>query len=512
MTAEIHTSYQSYEEDGYLPYIAAVCILIVVGAFVISFYHFSAGFPEDIDYLLLVVVASLMILIGMAGLYYYASKFYDDRFYLFIAIGWIANAFYLFFEAFFAKLWGDLSFSSTVNLLSLLSIFPFYLASFFSLNQRRDYRKLIISLGLWTLWLVASHAVAIWLIEGPLRAIPLENQFVVLTFGAIPFSTWALIQSGKALRTRLDPMIHGAWEKVFPWTFYVYGGLQPFYLFKLFPGLHGVIIGLFFTAFALKIINSVSALNIIRYDFVNMRRHYSVVQDQLKERSVLQDIGLLASSIEHNLRTPLGVIDNELLKMRRQFQANPEMLSHLEKIQEQKDHAFAATNIITILRADPRYFEKYMAKVRLSDAFNSCIRSVKYEMAPNNVFFRLDDRVIFVKAYRPLLEQAIINVLKNSIEAIREAHRESATIDIDIDTTSKANGLIRVDIRDTGCGILEEDIPKVTTLYSTRGEQKANSGIGLFISNRIMEIHGGKLSIKSKYGKGTTVSLFLPPA
>src|SRR5438874_1911076 len=115
MSEDIHLSLSQDLENGYWPKIAYALGLTIAIAFGISFYRFSDYLPSQLDYLLLLAMASLVILIGMAGLYVYASRFYNDSFYLFIALGWIANAFYLFFEAFFPRLWSDLNFSFNVS-------------------------------------------------------------------------------------------------------------------------------------------------------------------------------------------------------------------------------------------------------------------------------------------------------------------------------------------------------------------------------------------------------------
>lgn len=108
-----------------------------------------------------------------------------------------------------------------------------------------------------------------------------------------------------------------------------------------------------------------------------------------------------------------------------------------------------------------------------------------------------------------MVEQAIFNVLKNAIEAIREARREHGVVSIGV-RIDASNEILRLDVRDNGCGIDETSIPHLTTLFTTKASKKANSGIGLFITQRILKLHSGKLEIASVVGTGSTVSLCFP--
>jgi signal transduction histidine kinase len=69
-----------------------------------------------------------------------------------------------------------------------------------------------------------------------------------------------------------------------------------------------------------------------------------------------------------------------------------------------------------------------------------------------------------------------------------------------------------VDVSDTGCGISEEDLPRLgDEFYRVKREGAAPGiGIGLAIVKKILDIHGGRLEIESKLGKGSTFSVFLP--
>ena len=101
-----------------------------------------------------------------------------------------------------------------------------------------------------------------------------------------------------------------------------------------------------------------------------------------------------------------------------------------------------------------------------------------------------------------------MNVLRNAVEAIREAGRERGLITIRYDALPQDKLAIR--IQDNGFGIPEEDISKLGKFYSTRRSKKPNSGIGLYVSQRILGFHEGHFEWNSTLHQGTEVSIVIP--
>jgi two-component system nitrogen regulation sensor histidine kinase GlnL len=132
----------------------------------------------------------------------------------------------------------------------------------------------------------------------------------------------------------------------------------------------------------------------------------------------------------------------------------------------------------------------------------------------------------FVKEYDPSLPpvlgdedkltQVLLNLIKNAREAIGEKEGEVRVItrmvtDFHlVDEGSKEAKLAAVEIRDTGCGIPQENLEKVFTPFFTT--KPGGSGLGMAISYRIIKEHGGFLTIDSKPGGGTRVDVYLPTA
>ena len=92
---------------------------------------------------------------------------------------------------------------------------------------------------------------------------------------------------------------------------------------------------------------------------------------------------------------------------------------------------------------------------------------------------------------------------------------EGGTITVTTQVSRDAGGgflradAVQIQIRDTGTGIAEEHVPHIfEPFFSTKGEK--GTGLGLWVSNGIVQSHGGSLQVRSRVGQGTTFSITLP--
>lgn len=104
------------------------------------------------------------------------------------------------------------------------------------------------------------------------------------------------------------------------------------------------------------------------------------------------------------------------------------------------------------------------------------------------------------------IEQVVINVLQNACEALQDKSK-AIRIATGFDA---AEGRIWLAVADEGEGISPEDLPHVTDPFYTTKRTCGGTGLGLSISSRIMQEHGGEMTIHSRQGEGTTVRLTIP--
>lgn len=453
----------------------------------------------------LFATASVVILLGMAGIYYYVYQFYDDEIYRFIAIAWIGNAFYIAFEGLFtASASQDLHFALYTHVFSQITYIPFYLAAFTGRHGIKRIWRVFGELSLWFLWITASLLWGCWRTQVHSGRTDPYKIFVSSMVGGIPYAFWTLIIVGRSVKKRLDPEIHGTWQLILPGTFYAYAMLQPFYLLRLNPSTEKAVEGIFAIALFTKVLNSLSVIKIMLRDSFSLR-------ERLEHKSVFEDLGALTASIEHDIKNPLQVSNNLIIAMKHRYQAQEEITGRLDEIQRQNQRIFAATEIIEILRGGRSYYERLMTKTSVGDVVNRSVRAVKVSMnVADDLYFRVDGEVVYAKAYQPLLQQAMVNVLKNSVEAIRQAKRSSGLITVSFGKDRSKAGMLQVQVVDNGSGVPEANLARIGHFFSTKTDKKANTGIGVFISRRILKLHGGSLEINSEEGEGTTVLLSLP--
>ena len=107
----------------------------------------------------------------------------------------------------------------------------------------------------------------------------------------------------------------------------------------------------------------------------------------------------------------------------------------------------------------------------------------------------------------PLLEQAVVNLLDNAIK-----YSDAGGM-VDIAVSRHVDG-ITVEVRDEGCGIDKEDIPRLFERFyrvdKARSRKLGGTGLGLAIVKHIMQAHGGSVTVASVPGEGSTFTLHLP--
>jgi signal transduction histidine kinase len=107
------------------------------------------------------------------------------------------------------------------------------------------------------------------------------------------------------------------------------------------------------------------------------------------------------------------------------------------------------------------------------------------------------------------LQQVFINILLNSIQAMKDLSRENV---VTIRTGPGPDGYIRIDFSDTGIGIKPEDMKHIFDPFYTTKPVGRGTGLGLSLVYGIIRTHAGYVEVKSEINVGTTFSIYLPIA
>jgi signal transduction histidine kinase len=123
----------------------------------------------------------------------------------------------------------------------------------------------------------------------------------------------------------------------------------------------------------------------------------------------------------------------------------------------------------------------------------------KKELADNNIAISVlvEPETMMVMADKTLIEQVLINLIKNAIQAFGEKTDKKISLYAHLNET----GNVLISVKDNGTGIEPEALEKIfIPFFSTK---KTGSGIGLSLSRQIMRQHEGNIAVKSEMGEGT---------
>lgn len=234
------------------------------------------------------------------------------------------------------------------------------------------------------------------------------------------------------------------------------------------------------------------------------------VQGELARLARLSELGEMASTLAHELNQPLAAIANYTQGCVRLLKtpdgATLPQLS--EALEETARQSLRAGDIIRHLRefVSRGESEKSMADIRtLIEEAGALALVGSREKGIRTVFdFAADAGIVMVD--RIQLQQVLINLIRNAVEAMRESKRRELVV-----RTARGGGdLVVIEVADTGTGI-SQDI--AAHLFQPFVTTKANGmGIGLSISKRIVEAHGGTLSVSQNGAGGATFRIELPVA
>ena len=236
------------------------------------------------------------------------------------------------------------------------------------------------------------------------------------------------------------------------------------------------------------------------------------LEDELAHTTRLITLGELASGIAHEINQPLAAVVNYASASQRYLQgvggdqaAVDKVAQGLARITEHANHASA---VIKRLRAFLRKGQRRMQALDLAEVAREAVRLCNWEAGTAQVAVSdlLPDNLPLVFADRVLLEQVLLNLLRNAIDANRERH-PGAPSQVRLEA-SEADGNLAVRVIDQGPGVSDEQMGKLFTPFYT---SKADGlGLGLSMSRSIIEGFGGALEAFPAEGGGLCLECRLP--
>ncbi|MDL0430365.1 PAS domain S-box protein [Marinobacter sp. TBZ242] len=238
--------------------------------------------------------------------------------------------------------------------------------------------------------------------------------------------------------------------------------------------------------------------------------------DELAHTARLATLGELASSIAHEMNQPLATIVNFASASQRylkQAGENPECLERVDDgLQRITHHANRASEVIKRLRAFLRKGQKRTAPISINDAVTNVKRLCQWDADKNRVVIqeRLTSSNPVITADPVLLEQVLINLIRNGIDANLETHLDSKSPSkITVTTCVNSDQEILVEVADQGPGLDETGLRQMFTPFYTSKPQ--GLGLGLSMSRSIVEGFGGFLDARPAKHGGLVLVCRFPP-
>lgn len=231
----------------------------------------------------------------------------------------------------------------------------------------------------------------------------------------------------------------------------------------------------------------------------NQMKELKETQDQLIQATKLAAIGELASNIAHEINNPLTSILGyaELIK------EENDMGSIIKDVEVIEKESLRAKEIVHQLLEFSRKRSLKIEDINLNQVIKEVIDLVALQIKDTMIeISKRFGEIPLIEGDTNQLKQVVLNLINNSIFAMNGSGKLSIT-------TSNEGNEVLIRIEDTGVGIAKDDIQRIfEPFYSTKNEK--GTGIGLSVSYKIMQSHGGQIMVDSEPGKGSVFTLSLP--
>jgi signal transduction histidine kinase len=245
------------------------------------------------------------------------------------------------------------------------------------------------------------------------------------------------------------------------------------------------------------------------------RRAEIVARDRLREVIHLNRtaaVAALSASVSHELEQPLGAILHNAEAAKLLLAANPPDLGEVQEIITDILGANQrAVDIIQHLRRLlKRTGQNEAQKFDLNTVIADALKILSPEAAKRGILLRATGiaRPLPVRADRVQLEQVIVNLVANGIDAMGNPSRGAG--EITIETALNGASEVRVSVIDSGTGIPKDKLEEVFEAFYTTKQQ--GNGIGLSIARTIVETYGGRIWAENQPGGGAVFHILLPLA
>lgn len=257
----------------------------------------------------------------------------------------------------------------------------------------------------------------------------------------------------------------------------------------------------------------------VRLDFISTEK---LKQEQERTGQLLTEATAASKAksdflaiMSHELRTPLNAIlgFSEIMQLRMFGPIGSDRYgAYVDDIHSTAKHLLSIiTDVLDFSKAEVGRLTVKDDEIDITETVEQCLRLLRERAAEAGLRISLEPpgRSILLRGDVTLVKQVLINLIGNAIKFTQAGGEVRTYIALDDD------GSCQVRIADSGIGIAEADLERVLEPFyqveTVMARKRGGTGLGLPLSNKIMQLHDGSLAIASTLGVGTTVTITFPP-
>ena len=230
--------------------------------------------------------------------------------------------------------------------------------------------------------------------------------------------------------------------------------------------------------------------------------HLRQMQEQLARNEKIAALGRMAAQVAHEVKNPLAGLRLYSLHLKSKVEGKlaagemalvDKIIGGINQLSDTTEQVLSFARTVTLTRR----------KVDLNRIIKDCLALLEPQLNENkiNVSLNLAEPEAFAMLDEVSMRSTLINLMLNSIQAMARGG------DL-IVSTAASEETLRLSIADTGCGMTEDQVKNVFEPFYTTKSQ--GLGLGMSFASKIIEMHGGKVSVESHINQGTSISIALP--
>jgi signal transduction histidine kinase len=216
------------------------------------------------------------------------------------------------------------------------------------------------------------------------------------------------------------------------------------------------------------------------------------------------------ATMSHELRTPLNAIIGfaEVLREEISGELNEDQLADVEEVLAASEHLLLLVNdVLDLAKVEAGSMELELSKVAIPEVLHSAVSMHSERAARGGVELTLttEPKEITIVADSRRIRQVVFNLVSNAVKFTPREGRIDVSARLD-------DGRVEIAVADTGPGIAREELETIFEEFkqATDGKRTEGTGLGLPLSRKLVELHGGRLWVESQPGEGSTFRFTLP--